>query len=119
MTDPSPEVAAVLVAQLTELERSIIAAKKHFAAIAGFTPVVWRAPDEALPPQPPQPTPLTPAEEARVELLKLREKQALMMLQEAVAIFNGRVGENWGARSAARHLLDLAKSVGPLPDGMD
>ena len=67
----TPEVAAVLVAQLDELERIIIATKKHFASIAGFTPVVWRTPDEAqpLPPQPPQPTPLTPAEEARVELL--------------------------------------------------
>ena len=62
---------------------------------------------------------LTPEDEAKIERLKLRERQALMMLQEAVAILNGRVGENWGARSAARHLLDTAKAVGPLPDGMD
>ena len=40
------------------------------------------------------------------------------MMREASEIWAGRVGENWGARSAARHLLDVATKVGPLPDGV-
>lgn len=123
MNNPTPEEAAVLIAKLVDLEKAIAAAKQHFAAFAGFTPVGPPPPEQlyipTLAPSPTQPTPLTPAEEARVEQLKLRERQALVMMHEAKDILNGRVGENWGARSAARHLLDRAKTNGPLPDGID